>query len=119
MGASADSQTPGIHSGGWMTGLLGRNPLTRGRGVAVCERLDVFVAPVLEEEEPEDLSDVDWVRLHNAKVRDSVKGSADLTRRLSGEDDEIKPAPLPPRAIKGEALMAKILEQRLRRNSPA
>ncbi len=113
MGASADSQTVGSQSGRWVSGLFGGSKV---RGEVVCGRLDAFVAPIVEEE-PKDQSYVDWVQLHNAKVRESLRGSANLTQRLSGESDELEQERPPERVLKGEAFVVKMIEQRLRLRS--
>ena len=94
-----------------MSGLFSRSP--RVRGELVCGRLDTFVAPSVDEE-PKDVPDLDWVRLHNEKVRECVRGSVNLTQRLNGESDEPDQEHPPERVVKGEAFMVKMLEQRMR-----
>jgi hypothetical protein len=112
----AGSQALGLQGSRRVTGLLGRS--TGLRGELVCGRLGAFVAPVVEVE-AESTRDLEWVRQHNAKVRESVRGSVSLTQRLSGESDEPEPERLPERVVKGEAFMVKMLEQRMRRSRPS
>jgi hypothetical protein len=107
MGAGISSQvTDGL---GWPT---------RTRGKVVSARLETFVAPAVEDE-PKDLSYVDWVQFHNNKVRENLRGSANLTQRLNGDADENEQERPPERVLKGEAFMVKMLEQRLRRKAQA
>lgn len=116
MGTGAGLQIIGVQGGRLVSGLFGRS--TGIRGEKVCGRLDVFVAPSVEDE-PRDRSDIEWVRQHNAKVRESVRGSTNLTQRLNGDSDEPEQERPPERVVKGEAFMVKMLEQRRRHASQA
>jgi hypothetical protein len=102
---SISLQSPRASSGSWFSALVGRKDRQ-----AVSERLSLYVAPAVEEE-PTGLPEVEWTRIHNA----CAKGAISLTERLNGEpEDEAQQARPQPRVIKGEALMAKLLEMRLR-----
>ena len=102
-------------------GLGGRSDVDKIKPELVTDRLDHFVAPAAQPE-PMDAPDLEWVQQHNRSVRQSLKGSKDITKRLNGEPEE-KPAFQPKeRVMKGAALYMKMLEQRLaersKRNAP-
>ncbi len=112
VGESASSRDPRAQGGQWVSGFLGRSKGVRGE--LVTGRLDSYVAPVVEVGR-KSARDLEWVREQNAKFRASVRGSGNLTQRLSGESDEPEQERPPERPIKGEAFMVKMIEQRMRR----
>lgn len=79
----------------------------------VTNRLDHFVSPELEQE-PSETRDMAWVQEHSRSVRQSLKGSKDITKRLNGEPEDEMELPQEERVVKGAKLFVKILEQRRR-----
>ena len=76
------------------------------------------VAPIVDVE-PDSAGDLASARAQSAKVRDMLRGAADLNKRLSGESDESEQERLSERPVKGEAFMVKMLERRRRRQPRA
>jgi hypothetical protein len=121
MGVSTDRtglQIGSVQVGWKEVGLLGRSRHKGIRGEVVCERLGTFVSPALEDG-PDDLPYGEWVQYHNDKVRGSLRGSANIGKRLNGEAEEAEKERPKERVLKGEALMVKLLEQRMRRGAKA